>query len=246
MLNVLVLGATGMTGRHVVKQLLHKGHVVHVVVRTPSKLQPEVLDNPNLTFSEGTILDMSDADVQSLVRDKTHIVSCLGHNMDFNGIWGAPRDLCTATVHRIYGSIQNTFAESQGNNCKFILMNTVGVKNPELGEMRTLFENLLVTTLRYTIPPHADNENAAAYLQQTVPRAQLQWVIVRPDSLIDMDDVTSYNITPSPVANIVNGLPTSRINVAHFMISLMTDSAVWDTWVHQMPCIVNSSEELKK
>lgn len=39
-MNVTVLGATGRTGRHVVRQALERGHTVTAVVRDPAKLEP--------------------------------------------------------------------------------------------------------------------------------------------------------------------------------------------------------------
>jgi uncharacterized protein YbjT (DUF2867 family) len=38
---LLILGATGFVGRHVLRQALDGGHEVTVFVRTPSKLPPE-------------------------------------------------------------------------------------------------------------------------------------------------------------------------------------------------------------
>ena len=44
MSRVIILGATGALGRHVLRQALAAGHDVTVFVRTPSKLPPEVRD----------------------------------------------------------------------------------------------------------------------------------------------------------------------------------------------------------
>jgi uncharacterized protein len=41
---VVILGATGSLGRHVVQQAISAKHDVAVVVRTPSKLTAEVRD----------------------------------------------------------------------------------------------------------------------------------------------------------------------------------------------------------
>ena len=43
-MTVLVVGATGMTGRALVEQLLSKGHTVRAIVRSPSKLPTKVLE----------------------------------------------------------------------------------------------------------------------------------------------------------------------------------------------------------
>ena len=42
MSRLLILGATGSLGRHVLRQAVAAGHDVTVFVRTPSKLPPDV------------------------------------------------------------------------------------------------------------------------------------------------------------------------------------------------------------
>ena len=44
MSRVIILGATGTLGRHVLRQAVAAGHDVTVFVRTPSKLPPDVRD----------------------------------------------------------------------------------------------------------------------------------------------------------------------------------------------------------
>ena len=44
MARVIILGATGALGRHVLRQAVAAGHDVTVFVRTPSKLLPDVRD----------------------------------------------------------------------------------------------------------------------------------------------------------------------------------------------------------
>ena len=90
--------------------------------------------------------------------------------------------------------------------------------------------------------PHADNEQAADYLRTTVGRSNpaMTWVVVRPDSLRNEDDVTDYSIHTSPTRSaIFNPGSTSRINVAHFMLGLITNDHLWDNWEGQMPVIYN-------
>ena len=42
MSRLLILGATGSLGRHVLRQAVAAGHDVTVFVRTPSKLPPDI------------------------------------------------------------------------------------------------------------------------------------------------------------------------------------------------------------
>ncbi|WP_262887982.1 SDR family oxidoreductase [Draconibacterium halophilum] len=64
------------------------------------------------------------------------------------------------------------------------------------------------------------------------------WTAVRPDDLIDENEVTPYEIHPSPTRSaLFNAGKVSRINVAHFMAELITDNDTWNKWKGQMPVI---------
>lgn len=239
-MTVLVVGATGMTGRCVVAQLLEKGHAVRTIVRSPEKLPSEVLSNPNLTIIEASVLDLSDNELATHAKDCDAIVSCLGHVISFAGMYGEPKKLCTDATRRLCDAIK---ANTNDTPTKFILMNTVGVSNPERNEKRTLFDRALLTLLRYTIPPHRDNETAAAYLFDSIGKENptIEWCAVRPDSLIN-DEVTPYDILESPITGIVTGRPTTRANVAHFMVALIEDPSLWNQWKFQAPVIMNRED----
>ena len=68
----------------------------------------------------------------------------------------------------------------------------------------------------------------------------IEWCIVRPDTLINAD-VSPYDIKESPLTGIVDGCPTTRSNVAHFMTELIENEELWSTWKFRMPVIMNSS-----
>ena len=59
-MNILVVGATGMTGRQLVEQLLGKNYKVRIIVRSTHKLPAEVVENPNTTPIEASVLDLTD------------------------------------------------------------------------------------------------------------------------------------------------------------------------------------------
>jgi nucleoside-diphosphate-sugar epimerase len=239
-MTVLVVGATGMTGRVLVAQLLSRGHRVRAIVRSPRKLPAEVLNHPNVTVIEATLLDLTDGEMAEHVRGCDAVVSCLGHVMDLKGIFGEPRRLCADAARRLCDAI----AENRPNKpTKFILMNTVGVQNPDLGERRAWFERWLLTLLRHAVPPHLENEAAAAHLQQNVGKGSphVEWCSVRPDSLIDAE-VSPYDVEQSPTTGILTGRPTARANVADFMVELVEDADLWGTWRFAMPVIMNSAE----
>ena len=242
-MTILVVGATGKTGRLVVEELLAKNHVVRVVVRSSQRLPAEVLENPNTTVIETSVLDLTDQDMAKQVKDCDAVVSCLGHVPDFKGLFAEPKKLCTDATRRLCDAIERNDAPAP---TKFVLMNTVAVRNPDLDEKRTWFERGLLTFLRHTLPPHRDNETASAHLHRNVgmENKHVEWCSVRPDSLIDAER-SPYDINESPTTGILTGCPTARSNVAHFMTELVENSELWSKWKSKMPVVMNATRKIQ-
>lgn len=132
-----------MTGQPLVQQLLDRNHNVRVVVRSPHKLTAKVLENPNIIVNEATVLDLTDEEMAEQVKNCDAVVSCLGHTLDFKGMFGDPKKLCTDATRRLCNAIEKN---TPSKPTKFILMNTVGVKNPDCEEKRAWFERALLFT----------------------------------------------------------------------------------------------------
>lgn len=121
----------------------------------------------------------------------------------------------------------------------------VSAKLPETWNKRenlTIIRASVTGMLHVLLPPHADNEQAADHLRLHIGtnNPSVEWVVVRPDTLIDQENVTGYNIHASPVRSaLFDPGKTSRINVAHFMARLMNGEELWEAWKGQMPVIYN-------
>ncbi|WP_107037541.1 NAD(P)-dependent oxidoreductase [Brumimicrobium mesophilum] len=238
-MKILIVGASGATGKHLVSQLLSKNNSVKIVVRSPEKLPVSWKNNLNLEIITASILDLSDVQMRDLTSDIDAIASCLGHTLSFKGIYGKPRKLVTEAVRRLCESVISNNPKTQ---VKFVLMNTSGNRNRDLDETIGFAEKLVVGTLRLLLPPHSDNENAADYLRTKIGQENknIEWTAVRPDSLINDDKITPYQIHPSPIRSaIFNAGKVSRINVAHFMSLLILENALWNKWKGKMPLIYN-------
>lgn len=236
---VLIVGATGATGRLLAADLLARDHRLRMIVRAPQRLPEPVRNHPNSTIIQASLSDMDDAALAEQVRDCDAVASCLGHTLSFRGIFGPPRRLVTDAVRRLCETVR---ASKPATPVKFILMNTAGNRNHDLGERVSTAERIVLGLLRILVPPHADNEQAADHLRLRIGRDDdaVEWVAVRPDSLVDQDDVSEYTLHPSPVRSaIFNPGKTSRINVARFMAELIDNTALWTQWRAQMPVIYN-------
>lgn len=241
-MTILVLGATGATGTHLTRYLLGQGHFVRVIVRSARRLAPDIRSHNNLRAIEANVLDLMPSEMAKIVIDCDAVASCLGHTMSLKGILGAPRKLVTDAAKLVLAAIQ---LNSRSTPTKYVLMNTTGCSNRDLNEEISVAQRVVIAALRLILPPHVDNEEAADFLRVGIGQnsQQVQWSVVRPDTLIDSDDVSTYALHVSPIRSaIFDPGKTSRINVAHFMGSLMENDHLWNTWVGKMPVIYNSEE----
>jgi nucleoside-diphosphate-sugar epimerase len=240
-MTVLVVGGRGATGRLLVEQLLIENHKVKVIVRSPEKLPESWKTKGNLQIISASLLDLNDTKLIEIVKDCQAVASCLGHNLTFKGIYGEPRRLVTEATRRLCNAI---IANSSSRKTKFVLMNTTGNRNRDLNEPISFAQKCVIGLLRWLLPPHVDNEKAADYLRTQIGQNHhvVEWIAVRPDGLINEDYVTDYEIHQSPTRSaIFNAGKVSRINVAHFMASLITDANLWRRWKGQMPVIYSKS-----
>jgi nucleoside-diphosphate-sugar epimerase len=240
-MTTLVVGASGATGRWLVKHLLNRGLNVKVIVRSPDKLPDDIRSHDHLSVIHASVLDLSDAEMARHVNGCEAVASCLGHNINFKGIYGHPRMLVTETTRRLCHAIQ---ANKPEQHVRFVLMNTAGNSNRDIPERISLGQRCVIGLIRLVLPPHLDNERAADYMRTQVGQndGAIEWVVVRPDNLIDEREVTEYEVYPSPIRSaIFDPGVTSRINVGHFMADLMTNADLWNKWKGQMPVIYNKA-----
>jgi hypothetical protein len=121
-------------------------------------------------------------------------------------------------------------------------MNTTGNSNRDLCERYAPLDRLIIEILRHLLPPQADNEQAAEFLRTVVGQNDetLEWAAVRPDNLVDEDQVSEYEVFSSPTRSpIFDAGITSRIDVADFMARLIVEDDVWGAWKGRMPVVYN-------
>ncbi len=106
---ILIVGATGGTGRQLVAQALERGYVVTVLARDPSRVRVE---HPQLTVLQGDVLDYGS--VEAATRGQEAVLSALGHKRFFYPTWilsqgtrnilrameahGVPRFICETSL----------------------------------------------------------------------------------------------------------------------------------------------------
>ncbi len=238
-MTTLVLGASGATGKLLVEQIINMGQKVKVIVRPTAKIPDQWQNNNNIIVIKAEISEITVKEMTNYLRDCESAASCLGHNLTFKGIFGRPRRLVTNAVKLICLAIMEN---KQQKPVKFVLMNTTGNRNRDWNERISFGERLIIGLIRLLVPPMSDNEKAADYLRVNIGQKNkfIEWVAVRPDTLIDEDIIAKYDIYSSPIRSaLFDPGKTSRVNVGNFMAKLINENNLWNKWKGQMPVIYN-------
>lgn len=233
----LVVGGTGATGKLLIDQLLERGGSVRTIVRARDRLPEHLQDHADVEVIEATLLDLTDEQLAQHVSGCSAIASCLGHNLSFKGIFGPPWRLVTQAVKRLCAAAR---AADGDKPVRFVLMGSSGVRNGDLEEPIPIAQHAVLGLLRVFIQPHRDNETAAKALRIGVgpDDPAIAWCVVRPDGLIDEDEVGPYDMVESPTRSaIFDAGQVARIQVAHAMAELITNDDLFATWRGRMPVL---------
>jgi uncharacterized protein YbjT (DUF2867 family) len=198
---VLIVGATGGTGRQLVAQALERGYVVTALVRTPSKLR---LEHPQLKIVQGNVLDL--AAVGEAMRGQEAVLSALGHKRFFY-----PTSILsegTGNLLRAMGShgVQRLICESSLG---------LGDSAGRMGLYYTLFIIPLVLPFYFWDKTRQERVIAAS---------KVEWVIVRPGALTNGSKRGSFR-HGSHVGSFLWTVRISRADVAEFMLNQLTGEA---------------------
>jgi putative NADH-flavin reductase len=215
-MHILILGATGRTGKLLLEQALQRGHTVHALVRDKNKLK---LMHAGLTIFEGSPLDKTA--LENAMRGCEAIISALNISRTTDWPWSklrTPKDFLSETMKNIIG------LAPQLNSRRIIFTSAWGAAETRKdipGWFRWFIEH---SNIRYAYEDHARQEEL---LKQT----PLEWTSVRPAGLINSkkkkEIIVSLNNKPKP------RLIISRRGVAAFML----DTLEKNLYVREMPVV---------
>ncbi len=205
-MQLIIFGATGGTGRELLKQSLEQGHTVTAYARNPDKIDD--LKQSNLRVVRGDILDA--AAVESAAAGHDAVLSAIGA--------GAGRTtLREEGTRNIVEAMENTGVR------RLVCQSSLGVGDSH-ANLQPFTKYIIISVfLRHAF---ADHER-----QETVVRqSSLDWTIVRPPHLTNGPRTGVYRHGFSTRDRRIRG-KISRADVADFMLDQLTDS----TYVHQTP-----------
>ena len=209
-MNVLVFGASGATGREVVKQALERGHSVGAFVRDPAKFE---IKHANLSLMVGDVAEY--ASVERAVSGRDAVASALGSG---NSLRSDP-PLIDGVQHIIR-------AMDHAGVRRFVYLSMLGVGDS--GKQLGLVDRYIVLPLllRNVLADHARKE-------EFIKRSGLDWVIVRPPRLTNGPYTGNYR-SGEDVRERRLSASISRADVAEFIVEQLAD----ERYVHRTPAVL--------
>jgi len=199
-MRVLVFGASGKTGREVVRQALARGFKVTAFVRETGRLP---LAHANLRLVTGELSNT--AAVAKVTAGQTAVISTLGVSTPL-----AHDQVVIDGVRTIARAAEHASVE------RLVYMSFIGVTSSR-DAAGFLLKQLATTLLRREVADHEAKEAAIA-------ESFVDWTIVRPPKLTNGRLTASYRVGEDIRAR--SPLPLmSRADVADFMLRQLTDTA---------------------
>ncbi len=214
-MKVVVFGATGGSGRELVRQGLAQGHTMTAFVRNPQALALApygaglAMEQENLKIAKGDILDYES--VEKAVQGQEAVLSALG-----------TRVLRKNTI--LSDGTRNIIRAMEKLGVRrFICESSLGVGDSQ-GQLGFLYNCILIPFFLRNV--FKDKE----IQERTIQESRLDWVIVRPAALTDGPHTGVYRSGFSPSDRSIKG-KISRADTADFMLKQLTN----DTYLRKTP-----------
>ena len=194
-MKVIVFGATGKTGKEILKQALAQGWEVTAFVRDPSSLS---LENGDLNIMKGDIFEIST--VKRAIQGQDAVICSLGTS-----------ELGKTTV-RAEGTKNIITAMKENNVDRLVVVSAHGVA--ESWSSLSFINKLFFATLLHGA--RQDHEKQ----EVVVKESDLDWTILRPSGLTDTPKTGNYAIGEDikPITSRI-----SRADVAHAIVKEVHD-----------------------
>lgn len=194
-MKIIVFGANGGVGRHVVNQALQAGYEVTAFVRDLTKLQ---IENDHLHVVRGDATNAEE--VSAAIAGHDAVISCLGSNK------------MVAKSTQLEEMTQHIVAGMEAHHVKRIVYTaSAGINNELPGVGGKMVMKMLQNVL-------TDHRHAVDLIQA---HKDLQYTIVRPLGLTNDDYTGEYREAKEGVPENARNIP--RADVAHFILKALGD-----------------------
>ena len=203
-MKLMVFGANGGIGRHVVEQALAAGHTVTAVARRPATV---TIQHRNLTVRRGDVLDP--ASIAPLFAGQDAVVSAIGTESR------APTVLYSDGVGNILQAMQPAGVP------RLICISATGL-DPGQWFQHYVAKPILWIVLRnmYT---------DLVCMEERVKSSSLDWTIIRPPQLTDKPRTGQYQVSYNE--HLPAAWAISRADLADYIVKHLADPATYRAWV---------------
>jgi putative NADH-flavin reductase len=204
-MKILILGATGRTGKLILEETLNQGYEVNCLVREPKKITE---NHNNLKILKGSPERISD--LEKAIMDCDGIISALNISRKSDFPWSKLR---TPPMF-LSDVMKNIISLTEKNGLKRIIVCSAwGVAETEK-EIPVWFKWFIKNSNNIGVA-YKDHERQ----ENELKKSKLDWTIVRPTGLTNFKNqkkvIESYSNEPKPKLTI------SRKNVAKFMVNAL-------------------------
>lgn len=198
-MKITVFGATGETGKLLIRQALNQNHLVKAFARNPRAID---FQHKNLSIVKGNILDY--ASLRAAIKDQDAVISTLGiRTMSKNST--------------ISDGIKNIIEEMQKSDVKrLIFMSSVGVGSSRAQQKKLgfIYDKIMLPVLLKNMMD--DKEIQENYIMNS----SLNWTIVRP-VILNNKNKTGLSSSYTPDDQTIHP-KIARADVADFLLRQLT------------------------
>ncbi len=203
-MKILILGATGRTGRLIVEEALKQGYDLNILVRDKNKIP---FDSKSIKVYQGT--PARQTDLTAAMQGCEVVISALAVAKASDAPWSK----LISPENFVSESIKNVIAEANQQNLKRLITVSAWGALETKKDLPFWFKWMIdYTNLRLVYADHESQEKLLA-------ASNLRWTAVRPVALTDATKKktlrVSFNNMPKP------SLSISRQSVAGFMVDLL-------------------------
>jgi putative NADH-flavin reductase len=213
-MKIAIFGASGYSGKEILKLALSQNHIVTVLTRSASSIQ---IKNANLTIIEGNVLDANT--VNKVIQNQDAVIQCLGIGGKGNG---QPTTFVSDASKIIVSEMEKLQIK------RLIAMSNVGAGN-SLSFQPWIFNKIILPYFMKWLKAVIDDKNR---MEPIIMNSNLDWTIVRCPNIVDK--AAKKNITATLDGKNLK-LSITNIDTADFIFKQLTDT----TFVKQAPSISN-------
>jgi putative NADH-flavin reductase len=166
-MKVVIFGATGLSGKVILKEALSKNHQVTILVRNAKDI---MLQDKNLTVVQGSVLDRNT--VNEVLKNQDAVIQSLGVGGKGNG---KPTTFVSDANKIIMDEMEKT------NVNRLIAMSNIGAGN-SLAFTPWIFRKLLLPHFMKWLQVIVDDKNR---MEPMIMNSNLNWTIVRSAGMVD-------------------------------------------------------------